>query len=306
MTLPEASPTPTTDSTFREADFWTEYQPGFRFSKHTPGSPEFFAEVERHRYQLESHIPEMVKFQRWAGHDVLEVGCGIATDGIQFVRRGARYTGVDASSTALELARRRFAAENLSANLQRASATELPFSDECFDLVYSHGVIHHIDATKRAVQEFHRILRPGGAALVMVYHRNSLNYYFNIMLVRRLLAMPLLVPGMPRMVSRATGEDLRIVEGHRNLLRKHGWRYLTDRDLFLSNNTDGPGNPLSKVYTRKEAAALFARFDRVATQVRHLNLRLLPRGDRVARSVVGQLLADRFGWHLYVTAFKAT
>jgi ubiquinone/menaquinone biosynthesis C-methylase UbiE len=282
--------------------FWTSYQPGFRSSASPIGTPEFFREVEEHRYRLEPHIPEVARFAYWRGRDVLEVGCGIATDGARFARAGADYVGVDLSPTALELARRRFELEGLAGRFEHASATELPFEDASFDLVYSHGVIHHIPETERAVEEFHRVLRPGGEAVVMLYHRDSLNYRVTIMLVRRLLALALLAPGAASVISRLVGEDEEVLEGHRELLRRHRLHYLTDRQLFLSNNTDGPGNPLSKVYSRSEARRLFASFGEVQIAVRYLNLRLLPGGERVAATVFGRRLARRIGWHLYVRA----
>lgn len=285
-----------------EGGFWARYQPGFRFSGQPVGSPAFFREVERHRYELEPHIEEIARFEAWERARVLEVGCGIATDGARFARAGAIYTGVDASGRALELAERRFGLERLRGSFARASATALPFADDAFDLVYSHGVIHHIDDTQAAVDEMRRVLRPGGAAIVMVYHRSSLNYYVNILLIRRLLAGALLIPGAPGVISRATREEREVLEGHLQLLRRHGLRYLLDTDLFLSNNTDGPGNPRSKVYTGDEARRLFSAFADVATEVRFLNLRLLPGGARLERTVAAGRLARRIGWHLYVRA----
>ena len=286
--------------------FWSSAQPGFRFTAEPVGSPAFFAAVERHRYSLEPHIPEVVRFGDWAGRDVLEVGCGIATDGLQFLRAGARYTGFDQSPVALDLARRRFELEGLeAADLVRSSAVELPFADESFDLVYSHGVIHHIRDTEGVVREFERVLRPGGTALVMVYHRDSLNYRLNIMLVRRLLAAALLIPGAPAAIARLTGESAELLREHRALLRRHGLAYLLDRELFLSNNTDGPGNPLSKVYSRAEVRELFRDFAQVDLAVRHLNLRVLPGGAALASSPMAESLGRRAGWHLYVAARKA-
>jgi SAM-dependent methyltransferase len=285
--------------------FWTTYQPGLRFATSPAGSPAFFREVEEHRYRLEPHIPDIARFADWRERDVLEVGCGIATDGARFARAGAHYVGVDPSPTALELARRRFELEPLEGRFAPASATELPFEDASFDLVYSHGVIHHIPETERAVDEFHRVLKPGGEALVMLYHRDSLNYRVNIMVVRRLLALALLLPGATSAISRLVGEGEAVLEGHRELLRRHRLRYLTDRQLFLSNNTDGPGNPLSKVYSRSEARRLFASFTEVQIAVRYLNLRLFPGGERVAATGLGRSLAHRVGWHLYVRAKRA-
>jgi ubiquinone/menaquinone biosynthesis C-methylase UbiE len=283
--------------------FWTGYQPGFRSSRHARGSPEFFREVEEHRYRLEPHILEAARFEEWRGRDVLDAGCGIATDGVQFSRAGARYTGLDESPTALELARRRFAAQRLDARFVSGSVSSLPFPDASFDLVYSYGVIHHTPETVRAVHEFHRVLRPGGTALVMLYHRASLNYYVNIMLLRRCLVGLLAVPGAAALVARVTGEPPELLEAHRALLRVHGRAYLR-AELFLSNNTDGPGNPLSKAYTRKEALQMFADFGNVSTDVRFLNLRVWPKGDWLARTRLARRLERHVGWHLLVTAVK--
>jgi ubiquinone/menaquinone biosynthesis C-methylase UbiE len=166
--------------------FWTGYQPGTRGATATVGSPEFFAEVSARRYTLEPDIAEIVGFERWAGKDVLEAGCGMGTDAAEFVRAGARYHGVDFSPSALELARRR--PELTGVDLVAGSITDLPYPDASFDLVYSNGVIHHMPQTSRAISEFHRVLRPGGTAIVMVYHRASLNFFFSIMVVRRVLA----------------------------------------------------------------------------------------------------------------------
>src|SRR4051794_22745154 len=122
--------------------FWTGYQPGFRSSGAEPGSDQFFDEVTAHRYALEPAIPEMADFAAWRDRDVLECGCGIATDGLQFLASGARYTGMDFSPTALGLARERLTGHGFQPQLVEGSITDLPFADESFDLVYSNGVIH--------------------------------------------------------------------------------------------------------------------------------------------------------------------
>lgn len=288
------------------ADFWTTYQPGFRFTTETVGTPEFFHAVEEHRYKLEPHIIEMARFDDWNGKDVLDVGCGIATDGIRFARAGARYTGVDPSPAALDLARKRFAHEERDATFVQASATELPFPDDTFDLVWSHGVIHHVDDTAAAVREFHRVLRPGGHAIVMVYHRPSFNYTFTIMFVRRLLAAMLISDRGAQLARKITGEDAEVIDGHRRLLQEHGRHYLTDRQLFLSNNTDGPGNPLSKAYTARQLLILLreAGFTSAEAKKRYLNLRIYPGGERLARSRPARMVEPVAGWHLYGLGLK--
>ena len=291
----------------KSRQFWSGYQPGFRFATSPVGTKEFFEEVTAQRYDVEPHIPEVVEFGRWVGCRVLEAGCGIGTDGARFAAGGALYTGLDSSVTATELARRRFQLDGLRAAVTVGSVTALPFPDAAFDLVFSHGVIHHIEDTEASVREFHRVLKPGGVALVMVYHHRSWNYYVSIMFLRRLLIASLLVPGAAPLISRITGEPEVVLAGHKALLAQHGARYVLDGRMFLSHNTDGPENPLSKVYSRAEARVLFSRkFRRLNTDVRYLNLRLYPGGLRFARTRLGKWLERRIGWHLYVTGVKDT
>lgn len=285
-------------------EFWVGYQPGFRYSAQDLGSPEFFREVEEHRYRTEPGILEVVDFPSWRDKDVLEMGCGIATDGVRFARHGARYTGLDQSPTAISVAKDRFEQEGLEGRLLTGFVTELPVEDDSMDLVYSNGVIHHTEGTEIAVREAARVLRPGGTAIIMLYHRGSLNYRLNILVVRRALAALLLVPGAGGLLGRFTDEPPDIIAGHQELLRLHGGRYLRDRQLFLDNNTDGPGNPLSKVYSAGEAEAMFreAGFDSSSTSTRFLNLRLYPRGEALARTALARRLERKYGWHLWITA----
>jgi len=56
-------------------------------------------------------------------------------------------------------------------------AEKLEFEDNSFDFVWSWGVIHHSSNTRDVLKEIHRVLRPGGRATTMVYHRNFWNYY---------------------------------------------------------------------------------------------------------------------------------
>jgi SAM-dependent methyltransferase len=289
------------DSAERQS-FWTSYQPGTRAAHEPVGTSAFFADVETRRYALEPDILEMADFPRWAGRDVLEAGCGIGTDAVQFVRAGARYRGIDFSPKALELARSR--PELADVELVSGSTADLPFHDASFDLVYSNGVIHHVPETARAIAEFRRVLRPGGTAIVMIYHRSSLNFYFSIMLVRRALAGALLIPGADKAIARATGESIEVLQGHRSLLHEHGLSYLTQPELFLSRNTDGPGNPLSKVYTRAGIERAFSEFRHIETHVRFLNLRAYPRGEQLERLGGVRALGRRIGWHLWVIAQK--
>lgn len=287
----------------RVHDFWQANPCGAKFAHSEIGSREFFAELERHRYETEWHIPMVIGLERWRGRDVLEVGCGLGTDAVNFARHGARYTGVDLTEASIGLVRRRFALEGLPAELRTADAENLPFANDSFDLVYSHGVLHHTPDTQRAIDEVYRVLRPGGTAMVMLYHRNSFNYRVNIMTFRRLGVRLLKFNWGPAFVHKLTGEDTDRLRRMRQLyLEDPAW--LSSPDEFLNHNTDGAGNPLARVYTREEAAAMFSRFDEVRTEVYFLNKRWIPIiGSLIPRSVERKL-ASSMGWHLWLIARK--
>lgn len=287
----------------RVHDFWEANPCGTRFAEGEIGTREFFNALERHRYQTEWHIPSVVNFPRWRDSDVLEVGCGLGTDAINFARRGARYTGVDLTAASVELVRRRFELEGLTANLRVADAEALPFADASFDLVYSHGVLHHTPDTQRAINEVHRVLKPGGAAMVMLYHKNSYNYWVNIMTLRRIGVRLLGFDWGPRLVHRLTGEDESRLRELQLIYRRDGRRLLSAQE-FLNQNTDGAGNPLARAYTRREALAMFNRFREVKTEVHFLNKRWIPLIGRALPRAIERVLARLMGWHLWIVAQK--
>src|SRR5213593_2802878 len=189
----DSSQTVDTDSELKERvrAFWQAHPCGTKFSDAEIGTREFFARIEAHRYAKEWHIPEAADFAGARGLRVLEIGCGLGTDGVRFAKAGADYTGVDLTDAAIELARKRLELSGLRGELRVSDAENLDFADESFDLVYSHGVLHHTPDIARAVSEIHRVLRPGGRAIVMLYHRDSYNYQIGIRLLRR-AGIPLL------------------------------------------------------------------------------------------------------------------
>ena len=147
--------------------FWQSHPCGTRFTEGVElGSPEFFRRVEEFRYAKEGHILAAADFASAGGLKVLEIGCGLGTDGVQFARAGAHYTGVDLTEAAVDLARRNFEWRNLPGEFRTADAENLEFADDTFDVVYSHGVLHHTPDTARAVGEVHRVLKQIGRAHV--------------------------------------------------------------------------------------------------------------------------------------------
>lgn len=296
-------PDPNDNLKERVRAFWQANPCGVKFADGAPGTRRFYELVEEHRYTSEWHIPIAANFVSAGGLKVLEIGCGLGTDGAQFAKAGADYTGVDLTEAAVELARKRFELFDLSGTFQTADAEDLEFADESFDLVYSHGVLHHTPDTGKTIREIYRVLRPGGRAMVMLYHRGSYNYRVNISVLRRAGAQLLRwEPGI-QMINRITGEPLDSLREHARLLRTEKAAYLKPEE-FLSQNTDGAGNPLARVYSRREAGELFKDFSEVTLKTYFLNKRWLPLlGNLLPRSLESRL-ASRWGWHLWIYATK--
>jgi ubiquinone/menaquinone biosynthesis C-methylase UbiE len=283
--------------------FWQANPCGVKFADAPPGTRRFYELVEAHRYTKEWHIPEAAGFDQASGLKVLEIGCGLGTDGAQFAEAGADYTGVDLTEAAVDLARKRFDLFDLKGNFRTADAENLDFPDESFDLVYSHGVLHHTPETGEAIEEIHRVLRPAGRAVVMLYHRNSYNFRVNISFLRRAGAHLLRWESGLKLVHKMTGEPVDSLRQHAALLRTEKDSYLSP-DEFLSQNTDGAGNPLARVYSRDEARKLFKSFSKVELKTYFLNKRWLPLIGNVLPRAIEERLASRWGWHLWIYATK--
>ncbi len=154
--------------------YWNDRIHDLEMTTHPVGSLEFFDDLDEYRFDKLRYLPRVVDFDAYAGRRVLEVGCGIGTDLVRFARGGAQVTGVDLSETAVRLARSNFALHGLDdADLLIGDGQSLPFLDSSFDVVYAHGVLQYTEDANAMIAECHRVLRPGGDGIFMVYNRVS-------------------------------------------------------------------------------------------------------------------------------------
>lgn len=240
------------------------------------GTREFFDDVERHRYQeYAPWMREVMGFDKIPGARLLEVGCGMGTDLLQFARGGALVTGVDLTPRSVEISQHRFRLYAMPGDFSLADAERLPFGDNTFDVFYSNGVLHHTPDTDAAIREAYRILKPGGTAKVMLYHRDSWAYWIDLMLKQGIY-----------------GREL--------------FRGLSPDDImskYVEFNESG-GRPLVKVYSRLDTHKLFSMFSKVNVEVDQLT--------RPEIYFVGKFLPEWFfkmmrrtiGWNVIITAVK--
>lgn len=294
-------------------DFWNTEACGTHFVREASSEAEFYERFREERYRSEWHIPLLVPFAEAKGKDVLEIGIGNGADAAMFAMHGGTYTGIDLTEAAIDATRRHFQVLGLAGTFEIGNAEALALADDSFDIVYSHGVLHHTRNIQKALAEVHRVLRPGGQAIVMLYHRRSFNYYVRIMgFMRARVLLTILSRITSWRVDRrrinATAlqgvrgnEDRRVWDIHYDNFLREGWDYLRPT-RFVHHSTDGPECPVANVYTKNDARQLFAGFQRIRLEVAHLPVRRYWRWFPLS---IEKLLARHWGWYLFISATKA-
>lgn len=265
-------------------EFWDRRPCNIRHSSQPIGTRDYFDEVEARKYLVEPHIPAFAQFSRWAGKRVLEIGCGIGTDTINFARAGAEVTAIELSDHSLSIAKKRAEVYGLDGRIRfhLGNAEELGsiLPSSRFHLIYSFGVIHHTPRPERVLEQVREYMEPEGMLKVMVYHRRSWK-------------------AMQVVLTAGNGQISRMGE----LLARH--------------SEAQTGSPVTYAYTRQELTEMLERHGllvvdlsvehifpyRVSDYVRHryskpLHFRVMP--DRLFR-----WLEHRIGWHLCATATRA-
>jgi SAM-dependent methyltransferase len=203
-----------------------------------------YEEQAKRRYSLEPFIPDLARFSETRGKRVLEIGVGLGADHQRFAEAGAELFGIDLTERAVEHTSRRLALFGLATHLAVGDAEQLEFGDGFFDVVYSWGVLHHSPNTVSTVREVFRVLKRGGMARVMIYHKWSL---VGLMLWVRYAG-----------------------------LRLRPWMSLTD---IYARYLESPG---TKAYSVAEARQLFREFAevRITTRLGHADLLESDAGQR--------------------------
>jgi ubiquinone/menaquinone biosynthesis C-methylase UbiE len=244
----------------------------------------FFKEYDEYRYRTEGHILRCLDGVRFDGKKTLEIGLGQGADSEQIIRRGAIWSGLDLTPESVERVKLRLTVRRLPFRaIKQGSALAIPFEDRSFDVVYSHGVLHHVPEIARAQAEIHRVLEPRGELVVMLYAKWSLNYLLSISLLRRLGLMALYAGSY-------SGDS--VYGKHVANARAVGLANYLKMPNFIHRNTDGPMNPYSKVYGIEDVRRDFSSFEIVRAYKRFMHAPPL-RSEWLP-------LERLLGWHLWV------
>ena len=162
------------------SQFWNQNVDNWKVANHlVSGSPEFFQEVERYRFDKLDYLEGAVDFESRSGKTVLDVGCGLATDLSRFASAGAHCTGIDIAPRAIELAQENFRQRGLDGDFAVMDGEAMTFPDNSFDFVYCHTVLHFAQNPEKMVGEIQRVLKPGGQAVMMMINRRSWLYFMH-------------------------------------------------------------------------------------------------------------------------------
>lgn len=268
-----------------------------------------FTKIEDERYSRFSGILKYALFRSFKGKKVLEVGCGIGSDGIQFARNGACYTGVDLTNAAVSIAKERFELFGQKGEIVKVDTESLPFPDNYFDHVYSFGVIHHSPNPENIVSEIHRVLKPGGSINIMLYNRTSFYYFIEVKLLRKLFFMfcekKIFWNRLFRMFGENTAKRFESFRQKLEEMKAINARPTTKE--WISMHTDDVFCPLAGVYSKRDAQKLFIRFREFKSSVWFIDrdnwFLWLVLGRFMPRSVQNWLEFN-FGWFRMIQAEK--
>lgn len=148
-------------------------------------SKEFFEEIDARFFENakeymrgdQNPFSSLIGLSKLKNKNVLEIGVGNGSHAQLLARHAESFTGIDLTEYAVASTTARMKEFGIKATILKMDAEHMAFPDDSFDMVWSWGVIHHSANTQNIIREIHRVLKPGGEAIIMVYHRGWWNYY---------------------------------------------------------------------------------------------------------------------------------
>lgn len=175
-------------------------------------SKEFFSEIDRRFFNAAAlYLPwrkvpfdALIDFDSLKDKDVLEIGVGNGSHAQLLAAHAMSFAGIDLTEYAVKSTAERMRVFGLAGIVRRMDAEQMRFPDNSFDFIWSWGVIHHSANTRKVLEEMRRVLKPGGEAIVMVYHRTFWEYYVQGVLLAILSGQIFKPAGLHKSIQRRT------------------------------------------------------------------------------------------------------
>jgi ubiquinone/menaquinone biosynthesis C-methylase UbiE len=234
-------------------DFWEDHLCGSHFVKDPYLSEEFYQHYTDFRYLKEHHLLHIIDWEGAKGKDVLEIGLGVGADAVKWATHAKSYTGIDLTNEAAMATQKHLDIKGLNGKAMQGNAEAMPFNAEQFDLVYSHGVLHHTENIENTFKEIQRVLKPGGEFIIMLYTKDSFNYWVRIQSYFRIR---FLVEWMKQKIGLKSNENWSL---HLKEWRRMGWKYWSWNE-FPHHCTDGPECSIANIYYPSEIIKKLAKY----------------------------------------------
>lgn len=265
------------------SEFWNELC-GTHFAKSlgvTDNSIESLRKFDRAFFELYPYVVPLLRPERMRGKKVLEIGLGYGTVGQRLAESDALYTGLDIARNPVDHMNWRLRQTRLPGRAIQGSAHAMPFPDASFDYLVSIGCFHHTGNVQKCLDESHRVLKPGGTAIVMVYNKFSLRQWRS----------------WPRKTF------LALFQG---LARRRNQETLTERQRAQYDaNSQAQSAPETVLLSIGELKRMLAAFDSVAFQKHNADPFLFWGRILFRREALLKNVARVLGLDIYVEATKA-
>lgn|SRR5262245_6755091 len=263
------------------ARFWDELC-GTGLAKHlgiTDHSAESLRKFDDYYFEMYPYLLPTVRPEEMSGKSVLEIGLGYGSLSQKLAEAGVDYTGMDIADGPVRMVNHRLRMAGLPGKAVRGNALAMPFPDESLDYLVSIGCFHHTGNVQKCIGETHRVLKPGGTAVVMLYNKFSFRQW------RR----------RPFATLRELARD-----------RFGGYRRLQADKLRgeYDANTDGTAAPEVTLHSIRELKGRFGRFREVRVRKQNCDHLILVRGRYIPRERLLSTLGRTMGLDLYVRAVK--
>jgi ubiquinone/menaquinone biosynthesis C-methylase UbiE len=240
---------------------------------------EGLARFDREFFKMYPYVDRFIRFDELAESEVLEIGLGLGSVSQRLAAAARKYTGLDIAKGPVDLVNYRMQSNGLNGKAQGGSVLAMPFEDSTFDFVVSIGCLHHTGDMQKGIAEIHRVLKPGGRAVLMVYNALSYMRWINF----REESIEYMKAGRA-----GSDEPLPLLD--------------TQRKAYDANSA-GQEAPETVMASKTTFANMLREFSEVKIERANANLHVF-RGKYISRRFLLWLLGPRLGVDLYATAIK--